>query len=179
MKKSWVTWAFLTVVVVAVFIAFNYDRGQKAVPLAEIFPEEEAYPVDLEYEFVNDASTSVSEDLGELASLQQPTAQKVAETTEAAIAQKKEELKITTPANIAVGKYTIQVASFNTKVSAELELEKLNKKGMTGKVAEKNLGEKGTWYRLYVGQFDTKESAENSLASIKKDYKNSFVILNK
>ena len=51
MKNSWLVWIFLVGVVVTVFIAFNYQGSKKAVPLSEIFPEDET-PMDVEYEFV-------------------------------------------------------------------------------------------------------------------------------
>ena len=54
MHKTWFTWALVTTTVVAVFVAFNYHGGKDAVPLSEIFPDEETFFAGIEYEFVQD-----------------------------------------------------------------------------------------------------------------------------
>ena len=48
MHKTWFTWTIVTTIVVAVFFAFNYHGGKDAVPLSEIFPDEEAFPAGAE-----------------------------------------------------------------------------------------------------------------------------------
>ena len=53
-RKTLFTWAIVATAVVAVFFAFNSQGSRDAVPLSEIFPDEEAFPVDVEYEFVED-----------------------------------------------------------------------------------------------------------------------------
>ena len=41
---------------------------------------------------------------------------------------------------------------------------------------KKELGERGTWYRIYIGAFDTKAAAEEYLPKLQSDYKDGFII---
>ncbi len=49
MKNSWLVWVFVVGVVITMLFAFNYQGSQDTVPLSEIFPETETYPVDIEF----------------------------------------------------------------------------------------------------------------------------------
>jgi hypothetical protein len=48
MPKSWFTWLFVAAAIVMALVLFNYQSGKDAVPLSEIFPDEEVAPVDVE-----------------------------------------------------------------------------------------------------------------------------------
>ena len=72
--------------------------------------------------------------------------------------------------------FTIQIASFNGRSRAEKLVERLRKKKYGPYIVGRDLGSKGTWYRVYIGQYDSKDSAQRDLSQIKKEYKDSFII---
>jgi len=74
-------------------------------------------------------------------------------------------------------KFTIQVASFQDKARAELVSEELRKKGYVPVISAKDLGNKGIWYRVWVGDFESEEKARELLKTLKEDYKDSFIKL--
>ena len=186
MKNSWLVWLFVVGVIVTVFIAFNYQGGDDTIPLSEIFPENENMTVEVEYEFV-DEDTDTTENrtqeivaaiknkeekksITKLPAEVKTTVQK--ETDSAKVAETSSKPKLTLE-NVV---YTIQVASFKDKIRADQSITELKDKGYDAYSIPRNLGEKGTWHRVYVGQFTTKEQAKEFLTTIKKDYENSFII---
>jgi len=74
-------------------------------------------------------------------------------------------------------KFTIQVASFQDKARAEIVASSLKQKGYQPAISPKGLPEKGTWYRVFVGDFDTEEEAKTLLDKLKEDHKDSFIKL--
>ena len=90
----------------------------------------------------------------------------------------KAEEKTTTAQPLTAGAgFTIQVASFHDKARAELVSEELKKKGYIPVISAKDLGDKGTWYRVWVGDFESEEKARELLKTLKEDYKDSFIKL--
>lgn len=71
--------------------------------------------------------------------------------------------------------FTIQVASFQDKARAEIVEGELKKKGHTPTVSSVDLGEKGVWHRIFVGDFDSEEEASELLNILKEKYKDSFI----
>ncbi|MCA9399422.1 MAG: hypothetical protein KC618_06710, partial [Candidatus Omnitrophica bacterium] len=62
MKNSWLIWVFIAGVVITVLVAFNYQgSNNETVPLSEIFPEEQSYPVAADYEFADETPDQVAE----------------------------------------------------------------------------------------------------------------------
>lgn len=91
-----------------------------------------------------------------------PAAQSGQETTEYASR---------VPAQTAgYGAYTIQLASFSTKSTAQKEMAALKKKGLTALTLVK-----GEYIVLCVGNFPTKESAQMLLTQLKKSYKGCYI----
>lgn len=74
-------------------------------------------------------------------------------------------------------KFTIQVASFQDKARAEIVASSLKQKGYQPAISSKELADKGTWYRVFVGDFDTKEEAKSLLDKLKENHKDSFIKL--
>jgi len=74
-------------------------------------------------------------------------------------------------------KFTIQVASFQDKTRAEIVVNDLKQKGYQPAISPKELPEKGTWYRIFVGDFNTEEEARSLLEKLKENYKDSFIKL--
>jgi len=68
-------------------------------------------------------------------------------------AQKKDDVKAATSG------FIVQVAAFTSLKEAESAKAKLSAKGYSATVAETNLNDKGTWYRVRVGRHLDKEAA--------------------
>lgn len=170
MRKTWLTWGFI-VVVVTVFVVLNYQGGNDAVPLSEIFPEEEVMSINVEYEFVEEEVVA-----NELEETVKPTIEITPLQTSEKVAG---QIPVTKPLRPLVKKlpsYTIQIASFKEKKRAEDALASIRAKVPSAYIASRDLGEKGVWYRVYAGQFDLRSDAEVSLSDIKRNYDSSFII---
>ena len=195
MKNSILTWVIIAGIVIIILIGYNYQSNKNAVPLSEIFPEEKTTPADIEYEFVDETAKPVQAEptTSEPAKIaQQQTAPQQTTTAPAKTAETTQPIKAQQPAATAITSkstqealkdikskeipFTIQIASFKTKDAAQTSLNKVLEKGYQGFILSKNLGEKGTWHRVYVGIFKTKPEAEQVLTKLKQDYPSSFVI---
>ncbi|MGE0268390.1 MAG: SPOR domain-containing protein [Candidatus Omnitrophota bacterium] len=186
MKNSWLVWIFIVGMVVTILIAFNYQGAQDTVPLSEIFPETETYPVEIEY--VDDQPVSqpnanetampikTSADKMIVSAIQEEAPEPIVNSPITVI----QETKKIEPVKSAVlqkdAKYTIQIASYKDKVNAEKKISELEKKDYKAFLVSKELKDKGTWHRVYVGSFSTKKEADDYLTKVKKDYSGSFVI---
>ena len=71
---------------------------------------------------------------------------------------------------------TIQVHSFQDQAKAQKAADDLRKDGFTADIIKRDLKEKGIWYRVCVGEFETKQQAEEKLTKLMGKYKFSFVI---
>jgi cell division septation protein DedD len=69
-----------------------------------------------------------------------------------------------------IGAFTIQVASYQNKDSAQKEAEALKKNGFPVSLALS-----GKYTVLCIGKFNNKKSAETMLAKIKKQYQGCFI----
>ena len=195
MKNSWLIWFLVVGVVITVLVAFNYQDDQGSIPLSEIFPEtQESYPVNIEYEFVDEADTTASaeqakkidvvqsqpsEPAVELEKKEETAQESVAAVQEkvSEVSKKVEEVAVvTTEAAKTLGNYSIQVASFKKQERAQQKVGELAKKELEAFVLARDLKDKGTWYRVYVGQFDSKADANDSLANVRKVAADSFII---
>jgi len=70
--------------------------------------------------------------------------------------------KETAPAKTAASKlrYTIQVGSYPEKAMADDEARNMKKKGYAAFVVATDLADKGKWFRVRIGSFSNKQSAE-------------------
>ena len=78
--------------------------------------------------------------------------------------------------SIPTGEYAIQIVSLGDQTKAESLLKKITESGLTGYVANADLGEKGTRYRVYVGPYSNLSDAKTALTNIKAIYKDAFVM---
>jgi cell division protein FtsN len=69
-----------------------------------------------------------------------------------------------TDANI---RYTLQIASYPERDSAEADARKMKQRGYAAFVVSSNLEEKGTWYRVRLGSFSSRASAERLQRELK------------
>lgn len=111
----------------------------------------------------------------------QPNIQSVQTTRRAPPAPAPTSVPVRAPASIQSSDtvnapYTIQIASFKDIESAEVALKGIKAAGHQGYIVSKELAGKGTFYRIYVGQYQTKEEANQKLSEIKQAYSSSFVI---
>ena len=186
MKNSWVIWFMVVGVVITILVAFNYQDEQASIPLSEIFPEtEESYPVNIEYEFVDDKIERTSSpqtakvQAAEEAVSAAAAAVEKKETVVAAapIEEVAEKAAVKAPISIdADAQYSIQVASFKTKDRADQKVAELAKKNLEAFVISRDLKDKGVWYRVYIGQYASRDEADSSLASVKEVVSDGFVI---
>ena len=168
MRKTWFTWAIVTTAVVTVFFAFNYHGGKDAVPLSEIFPDEGAFPADIEYEFVQDEAPEKA--------VEETVADVVEEQIVPAEVTKAPAVTLGNKEVVNNFNYTVQIASFKDQKKAEEALSKIRTKVPSAYISSKDLGVKGVWYRIYAGQFELRSEAEVTLNDIKQKYNSSFII---
>lgn len=60
----------------------------------------------------------------------------------------------------AAVRYTIQTGAYAERTMAEEEVRTLKRRGYAAFLVATNIPEKGTWYRVRIGSFSNKESAE-------------------
>ena len=72
--------------------------------------------------------------------------------------------------------YTIQVSSLKDPKAADKIVESLKQKGYKAYRMTANVGEKGIWYRVRVGPFRDKASAEIQLSRLKENDFNAILI---
>jgi DedD protein len=64
-------------------------------------------------------------------------------------------------------RYTIQVGSYPEKAMAEEETKNMKKRGYAAFLVATDIPDKGKWYRVRVGSFATKQSAEKLAKELK------------
>ena len=85
-----------------------------------------------------------------------------AENVNAVQAVKKEEVQGVDPVeDLYVGKWTIQLGSYDDKGEAQSFANGLQVRGYSPILNEVNLGERGKWYRVSLGAFDNLVDAKN------------------
>jgi cell division septation protein DedD len=85
----------------------------------------------------------------------------------------------TVPASVAlneVGAYQVQAASFARQEDAQIMYARLLKKNYPVSLQTAQLGERGTWYRIMVGPFETFSAAERIVARLQGEEKLSAMI---
>lgn len=186
MKNSWIIWLLIVAVVVGVLIAFNYQNSQNSVPLSDIFPEDESTNEAVQYEFVDnnaqvtveqpnadmksEAKVAVKQAVVKQSATKIPTTQNVAQKTSTSL---------NTSVNLNGSTYAVQVLSIKDKSKAIKIVDSLKQKGLEAFFQEKNLGDKGTIFRIYAGNFNQKSQAEDALSKVKGEYKDAFILVPK
>ena len=67
------------------------------------------------------------------------------------------------------GHYAVQVGSSQDKSKAALQIETLKKNEFAAYLETANLGDKGTYYRVMIGPFQTKARAKEAQSSLARD----------
>lgn len=97
---------------------------------------------------------------------------------EAAVKKDKVVKKEKTKESIAAKekRYTLQIAAFKEKNTAEELAGRLKKKGYDSYIVPVTIPQKGIWFRVRVGRFETRPDAQGLQAKLKgKDGFNSFI----
>lgn len=74
------------------------------------------------------------------------------------------------------GYFSLQVCSFQNRAKAEKIAKKLREKGFPAYIVRRDLGEKGVWFRVRIGEFKSSKEAEEVRQKISQEYKDSFVV---
>ncbi len=69
------------------------------------------------------------------------------------------------------GAFTLQLSAFQSKAEADKFSSKLREKGYAPYIVSAEVPKKGTWYRVRMGSFETKEKAAHYLADFKRETK--------
>jgi cell division septation protein DedD len=69
---------------------------------------------------------------------------------------------------LPIGRFTVNVGSFKERVKAERLMNELKEKGYKAFVAEAAVPQKGTWYRVSVGRFPSREEAQTFARVVKE-----------
>lgn len=196
MKNQWLVWAFIAGVIVIVIVAFNSENQRKTGHYAEDVPAEVQYEDEsaIHAEAALPAAPIIKEGAKKVAASVQAVKQEAVVTAQETyqIAQSKAgtdadqvvsqaESAVVAPASNEVSDftgvaYTIQIASVKELKDAQRALADVLKKDYPGYIVQRNLGDKGVWYRVYVGKFDTKPDADAYLGEVQKGFPSAFVI---
>jgi cell division protein FtsN len=77
---------------------------------------------------------------------------------------------------LPIDRFTVNIGSFRERTSAERLTNELKAKGYKAFVAEATIPQKGTWYRVSVGRFPSREEAQAFARTVKeKEGTDSFV----
>lgn len=96
----------------------------------------------------------------------EPAARKPAEPAALAKPEKAEKPDTPTPAATS---YTVQIAAARSEEEAQRYVERLRQKGYAAHLEATAIADKGTWYRVRMGEFPSKEGARGTLERLKKD----------
>ena len=189
LKNGWPIWLLVGVVVVIIFFIMNArenSQQEEAVKLKDIADQNDASDVEEAQEDraaspqdAQPAKEHPRDDQKEMASIPQTTKNfpPPLKTSQKSPAVQPAHGISSDELSQSKKPFTIQVASFRDQSKAQKALDDLRKSGYDGFMAMKDLKEKGTWYRVCVGTFDTKDQADQILSKLKKDHKDSFIIV--
>jgi DedD protein len=82
----------------------------------------------------------------------------------------------TQPQGASDGRFTIQVAALKEAAGADRLVDKLRKKGYPAYQIQTETVGKGTWYRVRVGAFSSREKASQMIDKLKSDHLEGLVV---
>jgi cell division protein FtsN len=169
-KQEWLVWAVILVVIFVVFVMMtSRQEPEEFISFHEIISDSTLPSMSVTETPVNQELPTTS-----LPSAPESVTPPVSVTTPASATPPPSVSEMTEEY------YAIQVHSFKDKNKAESALADLQKKAYpAAQIITKDLGAKGTWYRVFVGQFKSKQEAESYFKEFQKSYKDSLIIRHK
>ncbi len=82
------------------------------------------------------------------------------------------------PEASADGSWTLQLAAYQDKAEADRFAAGLRDKGYAPYLVQAEVAGKGTWYRVRMGRFASRETASNYLADFKRETAMSAIVTN-
>lgn len=170
MRNQWDIWIIVLTALVVILLIMNLSGNQRATSLVPNDLDEERAHVFLEEQ-------------AELPADGSPAPQTVTPPVATPVVKiEPTVLPVSSSAPVEDNRmvaYAIQVASFKDLVNAQEEEKKALASGLDAYVAAVDLGEKGQWYRLYIGKCQNRAEADALLAKVKSLYPGSFIIVPK
>lgn len=83
---------------------------------------------------------------------------------------------VTSPQNGREEGFSVQVYSFQDRARADRALQQLKDAGYKAFMEVSDLGEKGTWYRVRIGELENEAAAKAMLDEVRKNYKSGFIV---
>ncbi|MCU0584623.1 MAG: SPOR domain-containing protein [Desulfobacterales bacterium] len=109
----------------------------------------------------------------------EPAAPKAQEPPAAVKAEKPPAPAAPPPAPVAAAPgqvFTVQISAVKSEEEARRTTERLRQSGYAAHVEATSIPDKGTWYRVRMGEFPTRESARGTVERLKKDGFGSMVV---
>jgi cell division septation protein DedD len=155
-KDAWPVWALVVAGIVIIVLAVNQNKVEKeAVAVGDLFNNEatvlSSYSVD-------------------------PAGSKAASALEDPVVSPAIVASTETGSQVM---YAIQLYSFKEQSRADEMIKTLKEDGISAYVQMSDLGDKGVWYRVRAGSFDSPAKAQSELAEIRKEHKDSIVVKEK
>ena len=186
MKNQWPFWLFIIAILVVVFIALNYQGKDEVASLGEIFPEEHRV---YDYEYVPSAPeqkataetvTRVSQDPA-VVEVKRPVTSASSSAAPAAAPSQTEAVPKKVEATSTASSqrlFTVQVLSSKDLKATQDALQQVKANGFSDAyVKSVELGDKGTWHRIYIGSYPNKVAADQGLARVKEKYPQAFLTM--
>jgi len=76
------------------------------------------------------------------------------------------------------GKYSLHVSSFKNDINAGNEVDRISSIGFDAYSERTDLNEKGIWYRIKIGPFETRNEAQSELNRLKQNGIEGRIIIN-
>jgi cell division septation protein DedD len=155
-KDAWPIWALVIAGVLVIILAVNQNKVEK-----------EAVSVG---QFLNSDSNVLASYTVD------PTGSKAAQALEDPVASP---AIVASPESGNQVMYAIQLYSFKDQAKADAMSKSINESGIAAYVQMSDLGDKGIWYRVRTGSFNTPDKAQAMLTEIRKQHKESIVVKEK
>jgi cell division septation protein DedD len=164
MRNQWVIWAGALSILVVILVVLNWGIIPKNTQVKQKAWEEELLPLTPEYQETDIFSEEVKERPVQAPSVGVGSASLPMESVKAT-------------GRLTGRIYTIQACSFKDHNRAQTELKRAQGLGLPTYLEKVDLGKKGVWFRIYVGEFSTKEEIKGLIPRVKNIYKNSFMLV--
>ena len=154
MKESWPVWLLIGAGLVVIVLALlQRQSAQESVSFTEIFPVQDVAVQPPSVEAARPAPEVVKADPVSVPSI------------------------VTSSSNDGKEEgYTIQMYSFQDEKKAEAALAKLKSEGHAAYILVSDLGDRGIWHRVRVGNFANEGVAQELLVRLREKYQSGIIV---